>query len=311
MTAKDKYIKLFGSIETLSENEPWTMGLVGILEHFSWGTSFILGISKTQLIKLVVEMSDSDELSHLSTDEKLVQINKKLKVLLDRSERIGRYDPSKTGYCSAREALRRNRFFSEDFLNAEFNIFLSLCSDNYLNKLYKNYIDFGDNGEWSTHGNSGIFQHSSGINNKMQMDNLAYNKIENILVANEIKLGGKKNKDQILKYCFMHKKLEKNGLIDKNSKFLLLFISDKDEVIDLKKEFQKEIEYAATQTKLTYLLHEDIFSIAKTLTLKSISWHELIAFNRTYLNGDKTICQVERKLLLGFNQTLQEKAFMQ
>ena len=311
MTAKERYENLFGSIENLSDEQPWTMGVVGILEHFSWDTAFILGISKTQLIKLIVEMSDSNELSQLSTDEKLVKINRKLKILLEKSEKSERYDSNKTGYCTAREALRRNRFFSEDFLNAEFNIFLSLCSDNYLDELYKNYIDLKNNGNWSTYGNNNLFQHSSGINNKMQMDNLAYNGTENILVANELKLGGKKNKDQILKYCFMYKVLEQNELIQKDSKFLLLFISDKNEVIDAKEELQKEIAYAKTQIKLSYLLDEDILNIAATLNVKSLSWNELIAFNNTYLSKDKTICQVEKKLLLGFNQTLEEKAFMQ
>lgn len=311
MTAKEKYIKLFGSIETLSDDMPWTMGVVAILEHFAWDTSFILGISKTKLIKLVVEMSDSDELSHLSTDKKLIEIKKKLNFLLENSERQERYDSHKTGYCTAREALRRNRFFSEDFLNAEFNIFLSLCSDNYLNKLYENYIDLNNNGNWSTHGNGNMFQHSSGINNKMQMDNLAYNGTENILVANELKLGGKKNKDQILKYCFMYSTLEKNGLIQKDAEFLLLFISDRDEETNLKETLQEEIAYAKTKTSLTYLLNKDILNIAETLYVKSLSWNELITFNKTYLSQDNTICQVERKLLLGFNATLEEKAFMQ
>jgi len=311
MTAKEKYIKLFGSIKTLSDCEPWTMGVVGILEHFSWDTSYVLGISKTQLINLVIEMSNSDELSHLSTDEKAKEIKKKLQAMQVKTEKLERYDSNKTGYCTAKEALRRNRFFSEDFLNAEFNIFLSLCSDNYLNKLYERYINLKHDGHWSTHGNGGIFQTSSGMNNRMQMDNLAYNETENILVANELKLGGKKNKDQILKYCLMYRVLEDNGLIQKNSKFLLLFISDEDEVIDLKKELQKEIAYATTQAKLTYLLNENILSIAETLNVKSLSWNELIEFNKMYLSEDETICQVERKLLLGFNQTLGEKAFMQ
>ena len=311
MNVKEKYKKLFGSIQTLSDDEPWTMGVVGILEHFAWGTSNVLGISKTRLINLVIEMSSSDELSHLSTDEKAKEIKKKLHSIQSESETIERYDSHKTGYCFPREALRRNRFFSEDFLNAEFNIFLSLCSDNYLNKLYERYISLNHDGHWSTHGNGGIFRTSSGIDNRMQMDNLAYNETENILVANELKLGGKKNKDQILKYCFMYRVLENNELIQKDSKFLLLFISDKDEVIDLKTELQKEIAYATTQAKLTYLLNEDIISIADTLNVKSLSWNELIAFNKMYLSEDETICQVERKLLLGFNQTLEEKAFMQ
>ena len=310
MTAKEKHEKLFGSLETLSDNQPWTTGLASLLEHFAWGTSYVLGISKTKLIKLVVEISDSDELSQLSTKDKLTEIDKKLKAMLKETDKTEKYDSNNSGYCSPREALRRNRYFSEDYLNAEFNIFLSLCSDKYINQLYNKYISCNTNGSWSTHGNTGVFEHSSGIS-KMQMDNLAYNGIENVLVANELKLGGKKNKDQILKYCFMYKELVNIGLIQDGCEFLLLFITDEEKEHDFNKELQAEIEYAKTEKKLTYLLDEDIFSIAHSLNIQSLPWSELIIFNKNYISEDNTICQVERKLLAGFNQTLKEKAFMQ
>ncbi len=194
MTAKDKYKKLFGSISKLSKQQPWTECLSGFMEHFAWGTTFILGISKSELVKLIVQLSDSNELQHLSTDEKISQVKAKLRALQDASEKTESYDKSKTGYCTPREALRRNRFFSEDYLNAEFNIFLSLCSDHYLNSFYRQFIDLNIKGDWSTHGNSNTFQHAVGLDDKTQMDNLAYNESEKILVANELKLGGKKNR---------------------------------------------------------------------------------------------------------------------
>jgi len=308
MTAREKYKKLFGSIETLSDNLSWATSISSMMEHFAWGTSYILGISKTKLIKLVIEMSDSKEFSHLTTDNKVKKINEKLKKIIESSEQIEKYAPNKSGYCSAREALRRSLYFSEDYLNIEFNIFLSLCSDSYINQLYKKYISLNENGTWSTHGNGGLFQYSTNIE-KMQMDNLAYNATENILVANELKLGGKKNKDQILKYCYLYKELEKNNFIQKNAHYLLLFFSDKDENFNIKDEIKKEIDYANKQTKLAYLLDDDILNIAKKLIINSISWKELIHFNLNYLSLNN-VCQVEKKLITGFNTTLKEKAFM-
>jgi len=310
MTAKEKYKKLFGSINSLAEDTSWTLGLVGLLEHFSWGTDSILGITKTKLVETIVEMSDSDKLSMLSTNEKIKKIKYNLKILAESLEKDEKFNSSTTGYCTAREALRRSRFFSEDYLNAEFNIFMSLCSDNYLNCLYKDYIDFNDTGSWSTHGNGGIFQISSGIDNKMQMDNLAYNKSENLLVANELKLGGMKNKDQILKYCFMYKILIDNTFIEKDSKYLLLFISDKDDNFNRQNELEKEITYVKNKPNLAYLLDDEILKIASNLNLKSITWNELIVFNQKYIFKNN-ICQVERKLIDGFNKTLREKAFIQ
>ncbi len=311
ITAKEKYKKLFGSITKLSDPQPWTLGLSDLTEHFAWGTSSILGISKTKLIKRIVQLSDSEELRHLTKDGKISQIQAKLRVLQKESERIERYDKSKTGYCTPREALRRNRFFSEDYLNAEFNIFLSLCSDQYLNSLYKKFIDLNGKGNWSTHGNSNTFQHSVGLDDKTQMDNLAYNETENILVANELKLGGKKNQDQILKYFYLFKNLEKNGLIINDCRFLLLFISDKKEKIDFDVEIEKEIQYVSSHERLKYLLDKKILGTAKSFKVDSLSWNELINFNEVYLTQDEASCQVERKLLLGFNQTLKEKATVQ
>jgi len=251
MTAKERYIKLFGPImDDLAKQQPWTMGVVGLLEHFTWGTSNILGVSKTKLIEMVVQMSDSEAMSGLSSEEKVKQIQSKLRRLQEKSEKTEPYDKKCTGYCTSREALRRNRYFSEEYLNAEFNIFLSLCSNKYLNSFYGKYIDLKGVGSWSTHGNGDIFQHSSGMNGKMQMDNLAYNEEEMVFVANELKLGGKKNKDQILKYCFMYNSLESNGLIKKECKYLLLFISDKNEQIDLEKILKDEKKYVATLERL-------------------------------------------------------------
>jgi len=309
MTAKEKYKKLFGSIETLATPISWTNGISAMMEHFAWGTSYILGISKTKLIKLVIEMCDSEEFKHLTTDNKIHKINAKLKAILESSEETEKYTPYKSGYCSAREALRRSLYFSEDYLNIEFNIFLSLCSDRYINQLYKQFIPLNESGTWSTHGNGGLFQYSTNIE-KMQMDNLAYNASQNILVANELKLGGEKNKDQILKYCYLYRELNNKNFIQKDTQYLLLFISDKEENFNLEEEILKEIDYAKKQSKLAYLLDKDILDIANNLNINSISWNKLVEFNEKYLTQDD-ICQVESKLITGFNSTLQEKAFMQ
>ena len=60
----------------------------------------------------------------------------------------------------------------------------------------------------------------------MQMDNLSYNPNEELLVANELKLGGKKNRDQILKYALMFRRLRDEKFIKPNTRFLILFLGD-------------------------------------------------------------------------------------
>ncbi len=251
----------------------------------------------------------SEELSHLSHEHKLNKIDSFLKQSLAETEAQTRYSTKKSGYCSPREALRRNKYFSEDYLNKEFDIFLNLCSDNYLDYIYSKFTNFNSGGRWSTHGNSGLFSCSTDIS-EMQMDNLAYNITENMLIANELKLGGRKNSDQIIKYSFMHRELEKKGFIDRGSKFILLFLGDKEEQFDQKKEVDSEVEFC-TKKERHHLLRKEITDGAYAMEIYSTTWHDLIFTNTEYLKLLKDDAQVERKLIAGFNHSLQEKAYLQ
>lgn len=309
MKAKDKYIKVFGSINHLSDTVPWTSGIMNLAEHLVWDTKSILGISKKAYWKKTVAWACSDELQGLTLEEKYAAIQKKLDKLLKVSDNPSRYSKTTSVVFTAREALRQMRYFSEDFLNKEFDIFLNLSSDRYLDFLYGRFIVFNSGESWSTHGNGGLFSCSVDIA-AMQMDNLAYNDTENILVANELKLGGRKNRDQIIKYCYLYCELEKKGFIGKGAEYLLLFIGDKNETYDLEHELDREISYCKSKGKIEFL-SDEILSCAKQLNLKSISWKELIKINEEYLGTLDKTSQVEIKLLQGFNTSLSEKKFMQ
>lgn len=309
MTAHEKNRKIFGSIKSLEENIPWTIGISNMVEYLLWDTKSVLGISKTQLIKLIVKWCDEKETKDLSFDEKYKIVKDRLQRMSQNSEAIEKYERGKKGFCNPREALRRTKYFSEDYLNKEFDIFLNLSSSQYLDTLYRKHINFDKGNKWSTHGNSEMYASSTEIR-EMQMDNLAYNDKSKILVANELKLGGNKNKDQILKYCYMYFELVRKSFIDRDSKFLLLFIGDKHENINLSDEIEKEIVYAKSEKKLAYLLDKDIRDLANNLSYASLTWTELIVFNESYLNNNE-LSEVEQKLLIGFNQSLQEKAFLQ
>ena len=308
MSAKEKYQRVFGKINSLSDKIPWTTGLSNLVEHLVWDTKSVLGISKVEFWKKIVSYTDKDEYRAKNDVERVKFIEDELKSLQAKTDKGERYAKPKSGYCTAREALRRNRYFSEDYLNKEFDIFLSLCSDRYLDYLYERFIPLKKGGSWSTHGNSEYYSCSVGIE-AMQMDNLAYNSDENVLIANELKLGGGKNKDQILKYCFMHKELGKQ-FIAKNGRFVLLFIGDKKELFNLANEVSNEIAYCRTKLHLEYLLKPDILELAKNINLNSLSWSELIAINDEYMKDLGNYQQVEKKLLWGFNESLKEKAFM-
>ena len=309
MKAAEKYRRVFGSISHLKDQIPWTTGLSNMVEFLVWEPQRVLGISKKQYVRQIIEWTMLPELKDKSLEDIQKAVNKKLNQKMSESEQLGTYSTQTTGICNAREAVRRVKFFSEDYLNKEFDIFLSLCSDSYLNLFYGQFINFDESGSWSTHGNSGIFEYSTELN-AMFMDNLSYNHEANILIANEIKLNGKKNADQILKYCLMYEYLSEIGFIDKDAKFLLLFIGgsvlkeDKQSLVD-----QEIVMCQSKPEKYQHLLRPELLEVVTHLEVESITWQSLIEFNNHYLN-DNEICQVEQKLLQGFNQSLESKSFM-
>jgi hypothetical protein len=309
MKAAEKYDRVFGSIDDLVEKVPWTTGLSNMVEWLSWETGAILGISKTRYWKRIVSWCCQPEIASLSLEEKIKVIDRKLKAVIDQTDNVDRYAQNTDEICGPREALRRLKYASENYLNKEFDVFLSLASDAYLDKLYSQFFRFQLGGEWATHGNSGLFEYSFDVT-KMQMDNLAYNETAGVLVANELKLGGKKNKDQILKYSFLYKHLTKKKFVTPGTKFFLLFIGDTLEDYDWQSEVDREIEHCRKKAR-THFLKPDIVEFARCMSWKGYTWEEMIGCNKQFSEKLPPGQQVERKLLSGFNQSLQEKKFIQ
>ena len=313
MSVRDKYIKIFGEIKSLEESISWCTTISNVIEWLTWEKSAILGISKTQIWKLAVKYSHeaSENTSELAEKQKYVE--KKLAEVIKSSEATERYDLPKSSLATPREMLRRVKYFSEVYLNQEFDIFFSLVSNSYLTQYYQQFTNIESHAQWFTHSNSGLFQHSVNIA-EMQMDNLSYNSEEPILIANELKLGGHKNPDQILKYSLMYKLLVERGFISKSSRFLLLLLSDGAGDYNWEDLLKKEIEYCEKSSKSTArrILDPDVINIARAAEYAGTTWHELLAFNEKYMsNLDPSLQQVEYKLLWGFNESLRAKAFMQ
>ncbi|MBH0005135.1 hypothetical protein [Psychrobacter sp. SWN149] len=310
MKAAEKYRRVFGSMNHLKDQLSWTAGLSNMVEFLAWEPQRILGITKKQYVRQIIEWATHPELTGKNIEEIEQSIIKKLNTKMSESEQLETYSTQTSGICNAREAVRRVKFFSEDYLNKEFDIFLSLCSDVYLNLFYQQFISFETSGSWSTHGNSGMFENSTELK-AMYMDNLAYNHQVNVLVANELKLAGRKNPDQILKYCLMYEHLLEKGFIEQGTKFLLLFIGG--DALKQNKQTLVDRELALCHKrprKYQHLLRTELLEIVEHLEVASISWSALIKFNNRYLAENDT-CQVEQKLLQGFHQSLESKSFMQ
>ena len=83
MKASEKYKTVFGSIEHLSNEIPWTTGLSNMVEFLVWNTSSISGVSKKDYSRIIVDWALSNEMNDLSKDEVVSIIDKKLKELGD------------------------------------------------------------------------------------------------------------------------------------------------------------------------------------------------------------------------------------
>ncbi|HFE39675.1 MAG TPA: hypothetical protein ENK06_14875 [Gammaproteobacteria bacterium] len=311
MKATEKHRAIFGEIRSLAEEIPWTTGVSNMLEWLTWSTNDVLGITKTRYWKLIVKLSHDPSIRNGSIEEKEAFVKARLDALIKESERSGRYDKPSSSVASPREALRRAKYFSEDYLNKEFDIFWGLVSDAYLDQYYGQFISVQPGGSWYCHGNSGLFSCSTEIS-VMQMDNLSYNPDRNLLVANELKLGGQKNKDQILKYALMYHLLVERGFIDKGTRFVLFFIGDKPETPDWEALIQDELEYcrASTKSTLKEAMKPECVEIASGADYVSTSWSDLYDFNELYAVGlSAETQQVELKLIRGFNEALGAKAF--
>ena len=309
----EKYSKVFGRFDSLATPISWATGLSNMLEWLVWDTSNVLGITKTEYLRRLIAWSVEGAVQNDTAEEKIKYVSARLARELQRTEQSERYAPRIPGIVTAREALRRAKYFSEDYLNKEFDIFWILVSDRYLDEFYGQFTAIKGGGRWSTHGNSGLFHYSTAIT-EMQMDNLSYNETEGLLVGNELKHRGKKNPDQILKYALMFKLLCERKFIGSDSRLLLLFIGWTKDNTPCEAQIENEIAFCKNSSKSTArdACRPGVIEIARRATYASTTWSELMQFNEKYFaNLDPQMHQVERKLLAGFNESVAAKKSMQ
>ena len=123
MKARDKYIQVFGNIATLAEPISWSTGISNMLEWLTWSTNDVLGVTKTELRKKIVNWSHDEAIRTGDIEEKQQFVIDKINKEMAASERLSRYEGPSSSIASPREALRRAKYFSEDYLNKEFDIF--------------------------------------------------------------------------------------------------------------------------------------------------------------------------------------------
>lgn len=310
MADREQILKIVGQISSLDEPEPWTTGLSTLFEWTTWQTEVVLGISKTALVEEVVDavLDNYDDAETRDTVirriEKGFTRQKQANIVASRTDRTRRH-----GLIGPYEALRRARFFSEDYLNREFDVFISLVPDQYLNEFYGQLFPMTEVGTWRSHGNTtqlmeNVRQHS------MQFDSLAYNREARRLVANELKLSGGKNRDQILKHILMYLRLKDAGFVDQADVFQLLFIGTAPEQLGNSSELiEQEFKHCAENPKKWFTAERDrLRQEAGRIEISALTWEQFIEFNESYLAAHPEAGQTLDKLISGMNATLREKA---
>jgi len=313
VAGQNEIARIVGEFSHLKEEEHWPDAIANMVESIAWQTQSVLGVSKSQLIKRIVNETlqvVDDDVDRDKIGRQVVEHIKREVADNTVSDRAPR--PTGTGLISPYEAHRRMRFHSEDFLNREFDILWSLVGDDYLDTFYGQFTDVAPDGKWVTHGNTTRLLNSLGCYD-MQFDSLSYNYDRKLLVANELKLGGGKNRDQVLKYSHLFRSLRRNGYIECDDETMLLFIGrtiiDHDQVQYV---IRKEIDYLDANPKKWFTADRDgIVRDAQSMKIYSTTWRELWGFNTVYARERAKDQQTLQKLLIGFNDSLAQKPLLQ
>ncbi|GAB6091581.1 hypothetical protein [Spirochaeta dissipatitropha] len=309
MTSQERNIDIVGKISSLKEQVPWTIGLSTLFECITWQTEFVLGMSKTQYWKRIVHETLEEAAKGSSEEEIIKYIDQLQKSEIRYNRGKNRWDKVKSsGLIDPYEALRRMRFHSEDYLNREFDIFLSLAGNQYLDAFYKVPFPNIPSGMWSTHSNSTLLMENTRFY-EMQFDNLAYNIDAEVLIANELKLRGRKNPDQILKHLSMFLEFKRLGFISNDTKFNMLFIGFPSEDLATKEALlQQEQAYCLKKSKRWFLNKQyQIMQAADDFELRAMSWEDFIEFNNQYIETVHSTNETLLRLIHGMNSAVREK----
>lgn len=295
------------------------MGVAGVIRLLTWETQNTIGISKTKfqkrLIKDVYELSNNGE---YTIDEIEQIINKNIKKEISSANVKEIYqDPVKETLISPIEAQRRLRYFSEEFLNKEFDIFLSLLPNRVLTDYFSNYFSVADECQWTVIGSSNDFEQSTEIS-FMYMDTLAYCHKTSTLIALELKMDSQLGNDQLLKYVFMSSYLEAKGMIAPNTQLEILILGPDSEIasqipnllLDIENQLNKKL-YPKKRVSFEEMetLVPRVKQILKSMNVKHTTWQKFGEYFETLLPNIPKNGYSESlyKLIEGFLMTLQTK----
>ncbi len=261
-------------IDHLKRFRPRTMWIAWFAKWLAWETDNILWLPKTTLIKNAMQLW----IEWQKNGKTLEQIYEEIPTLYARED-------NPKGLLDAIEIQRKMRYFSEDYLNKEFDTFMSLLPSDIITAILN--VTIGQIKELPAckrnyFGNCNDFEFSTKTAGIMQIDWLLYSHDAKMVVGVELKIDAEfvKSKitwhiEQIVKYCNLFDTLVQNKKINVTS-FALIIIANKEyEVPDLFKESMellKHPEYRAKLNRFDKQKAERIENILSKITVASITW---------------------------------------
>ncbi len=329
-------------INHLKEQLPWTMGLAGLARLVTWETKNVLGVSKSEFVEKIIDWvlqfqnESTDEHDRTSKSRLKEFCKNQAKSEIEKSEvkeiyqkKITRDSEKNKLLISPMEAQRRIRCFSEEFLNKEFDVFMSLLPNQAINDYLKSFCSrVHPNSKWTLFGLSNDFETATSIK-YMYHDTLLYSHSTSHLVAVELKFDTDLSRNQILKYAFMMADLENQGKVVTDCAHDLLIISQElkvkqkllsktnEELRDMaltqiddpeRKHYPKKPKGREMQEKIDRLVPRTT-EILKQMKIALTDWQELGEYFESLLGGMPKTEHTEtyEKLLRGFLASLQVK----
>ena len=153
------------------------------------------------------------------------------------------------------------KYFSENYLNKEFDIFWSLASDRYLDGFYGQFTELSGSGEWFTHGKNMVFEHSTELSTCRWIILPITRKTHSCSQRTQAWRQQESRSD--IETRKNVRSVTRTRLHLENARFLLLFIGSEQEDSDWDAAIEKERRYCENKAKLRPLIEPENIVVAK------------------------------------------------
>jgi hypothetical protein len=103
-SASARFRNIFGQMTHLKEDISWTMGLSNLADFLVWNPQSVLGVSKKQYVRQIIEWSLDPAMQDKTFEQIEKIVNTKLALQMDMAEQAETYALKNKGICNARDS---------------------------------------------------------------------------------------------------------------------------------------------------------------------------------------------------------------